>query len=239
MNQFGTTQLGITRLARSASRVSVTLELANQCCQSLDAPPADVSVNLMPASIYWNDSFQTFSADIAPFGVWRGSLPGAAAAQRTIGARPGEFVTVDALVNHMRSVGLRPSRASVEPLVDLREMATAQHGDSKFVGITEPGGGQRLFLSLPGGQQIPVRSTLDAPGYAHRWGANWLVSGAVSTLDTARVILRLAWSSQLDSQTEFAALALSKMEPLDQPAGFSLNANSVCDWFLLDTPLDG
>ena len=56
-----------------------------------------------------------------------------------VGGRPGQFITVDRLVNQLRLYGLEPDTPSSEALPEFRGLVSRTFGDAEIVGVTRPG----------------------------------------------------------------------------------------------------
>lgn len=152
------------------------------------------------------------------------------------GGRAGEFVTIDGLVNQLRLRGLAPDRRSNEAIAELRDRATRTFGDAELIGLDGPDGGA-VLLALPDGSTMPLRPTVDHPDHGFSWGPGRAVVTDHSVMETARTLVRCAWSAGWGTGEEMFAQALVHNFLGGCGAEFSVNANSLCDWYLFDRDL--
>ncbi len=150
------------------------------------------------------------------------------------GDRPGAFVTVDRLLNHLQLYGLEPDGRTVEALPGFRELVRRTFGDAEMVGIAGPDR-SRLLVVLPDGPMIEVGTELEHR--AHRFGWGPRPGPGTSTMATARAIVSRCWSPQWGAGEEMLAQTLARCHLRHCGPRFSLSANSLCDWYLFDTDL--
>ncbi len=151
---------------------------------------------------------------------------------KRLGSRLAEFVTVDALANHLQGLGLALDSPSLDALQDLRHDVSSSDGGAEIVGLVDDEGGRHLFLLTPSRVRVRLQPTIDHPAYAFSWGDD-----GSTTIETARTICELVLVRSLAEDVDIFALTLT----VDYLAGiegdFSLNADGLCDWYLADLPL--
>ncbi len=148
-----------------------------------------------------------------------------------VGGLPGMFITVDSLIDQLRLMGLDPDAQSLEAATELRARATSTFGDVELVGLSRAGG-RRLYLLRPDGRSVPVRHQLADRSHRPGWGRR-----DRATVETARLLLGLAWSRRWGPHEEMLAEGLACQFLAEVDGHFSVNANSLCDWCLFDQDL--
>ncbi|MGI9595291.1 MAG: hypothetical protein ACR2QK_03975 [Acidimicrobiales bacterium] len=155
--------------------------------------------------------------------------------QLRIGGRTAEFVTMDRLLNHLRLRGLVLDSASMEAALELRRRVSRAFGDVELAGLGGPRDGA-LMLVLVNGQTVDVRADLGHPDHRFDWEPATPLDLFVgeATMRTARTVVRLAWSEGWGPAEEMLAQTLAHGFLSRCGPDFSLSANSLCDWFLVD-----
>jgi len=190
---------------------------------------------VMPVDAVWSWLCDP-SDDVLPAGI-------------RLGTRVAEFITVDALSNHLEHLGMGLEAYSWTRLIEWRDVVAATFGEVIIVGRRtstwwpEPGvpsgvddrphePGSRLGLRLPPGEVLPVR-----PFIGHRdHGFDWGIQGS-GTVRTARAVVRLAWSDLPGRRADAIAHELAVAILADVVGGFELAANSVADWIATEAKL--
>ena len=150
------------------------------------------------------------------------------------GTRRAEFVTTDALLNHLRALGLPPDEESLVAVDRYGRVIAGAIGETEFVGITigeRPGGAiaRMLFLRTPVGDLLELNPRIAHVDHRFDWGS--VVPG---TIDTARLICEIAFLRRPGPDMEAFALALTYEFLAEAGSDFSVSATAVCDWYLTD-----
>lgn len=155
-----------------------------------------------------------------------------------VGGLPGEFITIDGLVNHLRLRGLTLDGRTLDAVQGFRQRVAATFGEVEFVGLADEGD-PGLFLLAPDGRSLAVGPAIDHPAHRFGWGSGRAGSATdvEATLRTARSLVGLAWSQARGPGEEMLAQALAHNFLGDCGPDFSLRANSLCDWYLVDCEL--
>ncbi len=184
----------------------------------------------------WDDARQSFTAELDVF-----ARPGAARASgrsnypppvTTIGTRYAEFLTTDALVNHLIGIGLSPDQESLERLCQLGLEVADEVGEPEIVGICTAEGSRLLLLRVPSGDVVTIGPRLDHPDHRFCWG-----DASPATIETARAICELAWVRGPDADIDAFALALTHEFLATVGPVFSISVVAAGEWFLTDAPL--
>lgn len=187
-----------------------------------------ITAGTLTGTAEWDGARQTFAATLQVFGG-DGPYP---PPQTRIGVRAVEFPTVDALAHHLDRQGLGLDGDSCAAVDVLGRAIGRLVGPTVLVGLLD-GARHRLFLRSPVGRVVELGSSLDHPDHRLRWG-----DGSPATLDTARLIgTRLVFGGAADSVDLFA-LALSAELLAVAEGDFAVDADVLCDWFLVDRPLE-
>lgn len=154
------------------------------------------------------------------------------------GTRRAEFVTTDALLNHLRALGLAPDEESLVTVDRYGRVIAGAVGETEFVGIT-PGGrkgrgstgamARRLFLRTPVGDLLELNPRIDHVDHRVDWGNVF-----PATIDTARLMCEIAFLRRPGPDMETFALALTYEFLAEAGSDFSVSATGVCDWYLTD-----
>lgn len=169
----------------------------------------------------WDDRLQTFAAVLDVFEHERSFPPPTV----RFGTRTAEFVTSDALANHLIGVELAPDTESLTELCCLGQAVAEAVGHAELVGLD----GRRLYLRTPSGTLLGLRSRIDHDDYRHRWG-----DPGPATVETARLMCEVAWMRRPNPDVEAFALALTMEHLAAAEPDFSMAAATICDWFLTD-----
>ncbi|MGB5759690.1 MAG: hypothetical protein WBM50_22435 [Acidimicrobiales bacterium] len=151
-----------------------------------------------------------------------------------VGDRPGQFITADRLLNQLRLYGLEPDAPSRQALPGFRLLVSRTFGDAEIVGFADPDR-CRLLVALPDGRTIEIGTELNHP--AHRFGWGPRSGSATSTMATARALVMRCWSPAWGADEEMLAQSLARCHLGRCGPLFSINANSLCDWYLFDKDL--
>jgi hypothetical protein len=179
-------------------------------------------------TVSWDHGLQSFVARLQLFDH-DGSYPPPVA---RFGTRVAEFVTVDALANHLRGMGFGLDAPSLDALQELRAEVVDGDGGAEIVGILDDWGDRHLFLLTPSGLTLRLQPTVDHPAYAFTWGDD-----GPSTMETARAICEQILVRSSADDIDVFALTLTVEYLAGVQGDFSLDANGLCDWYLADTPL--
>lgn len=196
-------------------------------------PPVEISAGGLDGLAFWDDRLQTF---VASLGVFPLASPGAGTLAHypptavRHGTRFAQFITSDALANHLVSIGLTPDPVSLQALCGLGQGVSSAIGDAEFVGFTVAGAGRHLYLRTPSGVMLGMRPRFDHPDHGLCWGDT-----SEATVETARLLAETAWVRPPAADIEIFALALTYEHLSTVGADFSLSAPAVCDWFLTDS----
>ncbi len=155
-----------------------------------------------------------------------------------IGDRRGQFITVDRLVNRLALSGLSLDAGSIEAVLRLRYRVTRTFGDVELVGSGGPVDGE-VAMVLPDDRVIELRSELAHPEHRLSWGpaSGRAIGTDGDTMATARLLVRAAWSEAWGTGEEMLAQVLAHSFLARCGPEFSLNANALCDWYLVDRDL--
>lgn len=176
----------------------------------------------------WDPSLQSFTATLE---VFPNGAPFPSSATR-IGTRRAEFITCDALVNHLIGVGLSPDAETLERFCGLGAEVAEGSGEPEVIGLGAGRARRALVLRLPNGELLGVNPRFDHPDFEFRWGDH-----SEATIETARAICELAWVRRPDADIDAFALGLTFEFLSTVGSDFSLSAVAVCDWFLTDSSL--
>lgn len=202
--------------------------LGNQMGGQLDDRVDGQLDGQLDGKVFWDRGLQSYVALLQLFDH-TGTYPPPV---KRFGTRLAEFVTVDALINHLRGVGFGPDAASLDALQELREEVVGSDGGAEIVGIVDDRGIRHLFLLTPSRLPLRLQPTVDHPAYAFAWGDN-----GPSTMETARVICERTLVRSPTDDIDVFALTLTVEYLAGIQGDFSLDANGLCDWYLADTPL--
>lgn len=186
---------------------------------------------------YWDHSRQTYAALLRMFDDRAGDHPdgpgaGYPPSWARFGLRTCELLTVDALVNHLEAAGLTVSDDSLLALQRLRQVIVARSGSPELVGLVGSSGRRYLFVLTPSGMLVAVNPRFDHPDHRLDWG-----DAGPATVETARLISELALVRRPAPDVESFALTLTYEVLADLEGDFSIDVNSLCDWFLTDAEL--
>jgi hypothetical protein len=176
---------------------------------------------------FWDHDLQSFAAMLELFAE-PGSFPPSHA---RIGQRPGELPTVDALAHHLQRHGLGVDAASSEQLQHLRRTVADRVGTAEVVGLVE-GELRHLVLLTPSRLALRLQPAVAHPAYRFTWG-----EGGPDTVEAARAIGERVLGSSSDNDLATFALTLTVEYLASVDGDFSIEADSLCDWYLTDTPL--
>lgn len=207
---------------------------------SLDSPQVPIRAGQLNGSAFWDTRLQSYGAKLRLFDSLHDSGPDVARDSAHLypppftrcGARQGELVTVDALTNHLTGMGLAPDAQSLTSLQDLVQMVERRWGHSEIVGLTGREQGYRLFLVHPDRNAVELNPSMDHPDHGFAWG-----HGGQSTELTARTIVERSFGRTGLEEGATFALTLAVEFLCSVVGDFSLNVNSLCDWYLADAPL--
>ncbi len=151
------------------------------------------------------------------------------------GTRCAEFVTADALLNHLRAVGLPPDEATLAAVDRYGRVIADAVGETEFVGLTtgRSGGGppdRLLLLRMPTGELLQLHPRIAHPDYRVDWG-----NVGAATVDTARLMCEIAFLRRPGPDLDAFALSLTYEFLHEADADFSVSAAAVCDWYLTDS----
>jgi len=152
------------------------------------------------------------------------------------GTRFAEFVTSDALLNHLTGMGLAPDEKSLAAVDRYGRVIADALGETEFVGLTMSRGtttqppGRRLFLRTPVEELLPLNPRIAHIDHRFDWG-----NVGPSTVDTARLMGEIAFVRRPGSELDAFALALTYEFLGDAADDFSVSASAVCDWYLTDS----
>lgn len=176
----------------------------------------------------WAPDLQSYTVDLAVFETGRTYPPPSV----RHGSRHAEFVTVDALANHLVAVGLGCDAESLDSLHALARMTHDRWGHSEILGFVTSDGGGRLFLRSPDRTVVELSPSIGHRDHGFRWGR---ADG--SAQGVAEAVAQQAFGQAEHDELHTFALTL-RVEFFDEQAGdFSLNTSSLCDWFLADSTL--
>lgn len=211
---------------------------------SFDSSSVPIRAGHLDGSAFWDPQLQSYGAQLRLFDSLDDSLhdaPNGSACDPShlypppftrYGTRQGEFVTVDALTNHLTGVGLALDGQSLTSLQDLVQRVERRWGHSEIVGLTALEPRYRLFLVHPNRNAVELHPPIDHPDYGFGWGRD-----GSSTEETARTIVDRSFGRTGLEEGATFALTLA-VEFLSSVSGdFSLNVNSLCDWYLAEAPL--
>jgi hypothetical protein len=152
------------------------------------------------------------------------------------GTRFAEFITSDALLNHLTGMGLSPDEQSLAAVDRYGRVIADALGETEFVGLTTSAGTateppvRRLFLRTPVGKLLPLNPRITHIDHRFDWG-----NVGPSTVDTARLIGEISFIRRPGSDLDAFALALTYEFLGDAADDFSVSASAVCDWYLTDS----
>ncbi|MCP4223733.1 MAG: hypothetical protein GY773_10360 [Actinomycetia bacterium] len=182
----------------------------------------------LDGKVFWDHGLQSYVALLQLFDHL-GTYPPPV---KRFGTRLAEFVTVDAVANHLQGAGLALDSSSLEALQTLRHEVSSRDGSAEIVGITDDQGGRHLLLLTPSRLRLRLQPTVDHPAYAFCWGDD-----GPTTIETARIICERVLVRSSVEDLDIFALTLT----VDYLAGiegdFSLDVDGLCDWYLADSPL--
>jgi hypothetical protein len=178
--------------------------------------------------VFWDSGLQSFAVLLELFDH-QGTYPPPV---KRIGLRPGEFITPDALANHLHGCGLTLDGASLGAMADLGRFVCEVEGSAEIVGLVDPEGHRHLFVATPSRLVLRAQPSIDHPAYRFQWGDN-----GPATVETARVICERVFVRSPAQDIDTFALALTVEYLADIEGDFSFDANALCDWYLTDSPL--
>jgi hypothetical protein len=190
------------------------------------------SVSIRPGhllgSASWDSRLQTYVASLRLFDPRQPYPPPSA----RHGIRTGEFVTVDALANHLAGIGLELDDASRAELVRLSQHIAATEGETEIVGLTDPFGGRHLFVVTPSRLMLRLNPRIDHRDYRLNWG-----DAGPATVETARLICEQVWVRAPAHDFDTFALAFTMEHLALVGPDFAFSAATLCDWYLTDSGL--
>lgn len=145
------------------------------------------------------------------------------------GIRVAEFITPDALANHLAARGLELSPGSIGLLGELSRWVSGLEGRAELVGLSAGDGCRHLLIATPSRLLLEINPRIDHPDHQHSWGD----SGA-ATVETARLICEHVWARPPHVDIEAFALTLTHEVLATADVDFSLDAEALCEWFLAD-----
>ena len=177
---------------------------------------------------FWSSELQSFAVDLDVFD------PGSVYPPATvrIGTRCAEFVTVDALINHLVATGLAPDGESLALLYRLGQLVVDVVGAAELVGCTDDRRHRHLYVLTPNGTLLGVNPRLDHIDYRLHWG-----DAGSATIETARLLCDVAFVRRPGQDGEAFALALTHEFLAGAGDDFSVGAVALADWFLTDSVL--
>lgn len=182
----------------------------------------------LDGKIFWDSCLQSYAVLLELFDH-RDTYPPPA---KRIGLRPAEFITPDALANHLHACGLTLDSASLGAVQDLGRLVSEIEGTAEIVGLVDGDGEHHLFVVTPSRLVLRAQPSMDHPAYRFHWGDN-----GPASVETARVICDRVFVRSPAQDIDTFALALTVEYLADVEGDFSFDANSLCDWYLTDSPL--
>lgn len=187
-----------------------------------------ISMGRLSGVAYWDRTRQTYAALLRLFGDDASYPPSWA----RFGVRTGEFITPDALVNHLETIGLEADDDSLMALQVLSRQVARAEGGPELVGLVGADRRRHLFVLTPSKRLLAVNPRLGHDDYRLSWGDT-----SPATVETGRLICEQALIRRPAHDVESFALTLT-YELLSEVEGdFSLDVNALCDWFLTDSEL--
>lgn len=209
-------------------------------------PTTKVPINAghLQGSAFWDARLHTFAVTLDVFHDLDGREQCYPPRSIRHGTRCAEFVTSDALLNHLAGIGLSPDEETLATVDRYGRAIAGAVGETEFVGLTnraEPNAGNRerhLYLRTPVGQLLQLNPRIAHADHRLDWG-----NVGPATVETARLMGEIAFLRRPGSDLDAFALALTYEFLGDAPDDFSLSAGAVCDWFVTDsepwTSIDG
>ena len=148
------------------------------------------------------------------------------------GLRTAEFLTPDALMNHLVALQLEPDDRSLVAVSWLARHVAEIEGEPELVGLVADDGRRRLWLSTPSGRLVELNPRLDHDDHRFAWG-----DAGPAAIETARVICEQAFLRRPHADVECFALTLAYEHLSEIDGDFSIGLNALCDWFLTDAEL--
>jgi len=182
----------------------------------------------LEGKVFWDRGLQSYVALLRLFDHL-GTYP---PPTKRLGHRPAEFITVDALCNHLTGCGLTPDSASLGAMQELAINVGDQEGRAEVAGLVDADGRRRLFVVTPSRLALPILPVIDHPAYDFQWGDN-----GPTTVETARSICERVFVRSPAQDIETFALALTLEYLCEVEGDFSFGADALCDWYLTDSPL--
>ena len=151
------------------------------------------------------------------------------------GTRCAEFVTADALLNHLRAVGLPPDEPTLAAVDRYGRVIADAVGETEFIGLTSGGRSgespvRSLYLRTPVGHLLRLNPRIDHLDYRPDWG-----NVGPGTVETARLMCEVAFLRRPGPDLDAFALSLTYEFLSDAAADFSVSAGAICDWYLTDS----
>lgn len=200
-----------------------------------------ISAGHLRGAAFWDPHLQTFAVTLD---VFIGSGGGAAIGREDRhypppsirhGTRCAEFVTSDALLNHLRAVGLPPDEATLAAVDRYGRVIADAVGETEFVGLTVGGvdgvaTDRLLFLRTPVGNLLRLNPRIAHQDYRLDWG-----NVGSATVETARLMCEIAFLRRPGPDLDAFALSLTYELLNEAAADFSVSAGAICDWYLTDS----
>ena len=193
-----------------------------------------ITVNLgrLDGVVYWDEARQTYAALLRLFDQDADGPRRYPPSWARYGVRTAEFLTPDALMNHLVALQLEPDDRSLVAASWLARHVAEIEGEPELVGLVGPDGHRRLWLSTPSGQLVELNPRLEHADHRFCWG-----DAGPATVETARVICEQAFLRRPHADVESFALTLTYEHLSEIDGDFSIGLNALCDWFLTDSEL--
>jgi hypothetical protein len=176
----------------------------------------------------WDSRLQTYAALLQLFDRHQVYPPPYA----RHGIRTAEFVTADALANHLAGIGLDLDGGSRAELQRLSRHVAATAGEAELVGLTGSAGCRHLFVVTPSRLMLRLNPRVDHRDYRLNWG-----DAGPGTIETARLICEQVWVRAPAHDIDTFALAFTMEHLASVAADFAFSASALCDWYLTDSDL--
>jgi hypothetical protein len=190
-----------------------------------DISSVPITAGHLHGSAGWDSHIQSYVALLHLFDRQQAYPPPVA----QHGVRTGEFLTPEALTNHLAGIGLEVDAATRAELDDLAGQVAAAEGEAEIVGLTDLWGGRHLLAVTPARLALRLNPRLEHRDYRLDWGD----TGPCS-VETARLICEQVWVRAPALDIDTFALAFTHEVLSTAGSDFSFSATSLCDWYLTD-----